>query len=270
MHTAKWVSSEIECVGAEREVGLYGLGNYVERFLAWEPGQRFAFTMTESSSPLANAIAEDFKMSPVRDGAATRIEPAASTRDGSAGVGDPLVALPSATAARKSVIWLLPFTSTRAKTSSGAFEGRSRPFLPSRTISRAPDASSATTGLFSDTWRARRPLRGNRRGIRAGWIMPGVSGRAPPHLSLFGAQRTRRNPWLHARFPTGLGAAREPRRAFPRGSRPIQYGGTSREDQPDAMPVKPTQQMADRAMAGEKIGVGPFDVTPPNRHVPSE
>jgi NADH-quinone oxidoreductase subunit C len=32
--------------------------------------------------------------------------------------------------------------------------------------------------------------------------------------------------------------------------------------------VKPTQQMADRAMGGEQIGVGPFDETPPNRHVP--
>lgn len=38
----------------------------------------------------------------------------------------------------------------------------------------------------------------------------------------------------------------------------------------NGMHVKPTQQMADRAMGGEKIGVGPFDVTPPNRHVPSE
>lgn len=38
----------------------------------------------------------------------------------------------------------------------------------------------------------------------------------------------------------------------------------------NGMRVKPTQQMADRAMAGEKIGVGPFDVTPPNRHVTTE
>lgn len=73
MHTARWVSKDIECVGAEREVGLYGLGNYVERFLAWDPGKRFAFTMTQSSSPLAAAIAEDFQMTPVRDGAATRL-----------------------------------------------------------------------------------------------------------------------------------------------------------------------------------------------------
>ena len=38
----------------------------------------------------------------------------------------------------------------------------------------------------------------------------------------------------------------------------------------NGMHVKPTQQMAERAMGGEKIGVGPFDVTPPNRHVPGE
>jgi hypothetical protein len=31
--------------------------------------------------------------------------------------------------------------------------------------------------------------------------------------------------------------------------------------------VKPTPQMAERSMAGEKMGVGPFDYTPPNRHV---
>jgi NADH-quinone oxidoreductase subunit C len=31
--------------------------------------------------------------------------------------------------------------------------------------------------------------------------------------------------------------------------------------------VKPTAQMAERAMGGEAIGVGPFAVTPPNRHV---
>jgi NADH-quinone oxidoreductase subunit C len=35
----------------------------------------------------------------------------------------------------------------------------------------------------------------------------------------------------------------------------------------NGMHVKPTQQMAERFLAGEKIGVGPFDFTPPNRHV---
>jgi NADH-quinone oxidoreductase subunit C len=36
----------------------------------------------------------------------------------------------------------------------------------------------------------------------------------------------------------------------------------------NGMHVKPTPQMAERAMGGEKIGVGPFDFTPPNAHVP--
>ena len=35
----------------------------------------------------------------------------------------------------------------------------------------------------------------------------------------------------------------------------------------NGMRVKPTPQMAERFSAGEKIGVGPFDFTPPNRHV---
>ena len=35
----------------------------------------------------------------------------------------------------------------------------------------------------------------------------------------------------------------------------------------NGMRVKPTAQMAERAMGGEKIGVGPFDFTPPNAHV---
>jgi NADH-quinone oxidoreductase subunit C len=35
----------------------------------------------------------------------------------------------------------------------------------------------------------------------------------------------------------------------------------------NGMHVKPTPQMAERFQAGEAIGVGPFDFTPPNRHV---
>ena len=36
----------------------------------------------------------------------------------------------------------------------------------------------------------------------------------------------------------------------------------------NGMRVKPTQQMMERALAGEVLGVGPFDLTPPNRHTP--
>jgi NADH-quinone oxidoreductase subunit C len=38
----------------------------------------------------------------------------------------------------------------------------------------------------------------------------------------------------------------------------------------NGMHVKPTPQMAERAQAGEAIGVGPFDFTPPNAHVEEE
>jgi NADH-quinone oxidoreductase subunit C len=34
----------------------------------------------------------------------------------------------------------------------------------------------------------------------------------------------------------------------------------------NGMHVKPTQQMMERALAGETIGVGPFEFDPPNRH----
>jgi NADH-quinone oxidoreductase subunit C len=36
----------------------------------------------------------------------------------------------------------------------------------------------------------------------------------------------------------------------------------------NGMHVKPTAQMAERSMGGEKIGVGPFEFTPPNAHMP--
>jgi NADH-quinone oxidoreductase subunit C len=36
----------------------------------------------------------------------------------------------------------------------------------------------------------------------------------------------------------------------------------------NGMHVKPTPQMAERFMSGEKIGIGPFEFTPPNAHVP--
>jgi len=38
----------------------------------------------------------------------------------------------------------------------------------------------------------------------------------------------------------------------------------------NGMHVRPTQQMVERFMAGEKIGVGPFDFTPFNAHVDGE
>lgn len=74
MTKAKWVSDAHEGIGAEREVTLTLLGTYREKFIAWEPEKRFAFTMTKSSSPLARAICEDFQFTAEDGGAATRID----------------------------------------------------------------------------------------------------------------------------------------------------------------------------------------------------
>lgn len=66
MHRTRWLSATHDGVGAEREVSIHGLGTFRERFLAWEPGARFAFNIYESSSPLAKAVSEDFRF--VADG----------------------------------------------------------------------------------------------------------------------------------------------------------------------------------------------------------
>jgi polyketide cyclase/dehydrase/lipid transport protein len=72
MTKAAWSSAQIACVGAERRVTLRMLGRFEERFLVWEPGKRFAFTMIASSSPLTTQMAEDYRLT--REGADTRLE----------------------------------------------------------------------------------------------------------------------------------------------------------------------------------------------------
>ena len=62
-----WNSTQTHCVHAERTVHLDIL-SVREIFLAWEEGRRFAFSITESTLPLAVSIVEDYRLSPDKNG----------------------------------------------------------------------------------------------------------------------------------------------------------------------------------------------------------
>lgn len=69
MRTARWTSPETACAGARREVAILGFGRFEETILAFEPGERFAFTMIASTSPLAHRMAEDYRITATTGGA---------------------------------------------------------------------------------------------------------------------------------------------------------------------------------------------------------
>lgn len=72
MTQAAWVDGKTSGVGAERDVAMRLFGRFRERFIAWEPGRRFSFTIVQSTSPLLRRFAEDYRLS--ADGAGTRFD----------------------------------------------------------------------------------------------------------------------------------------------------------------------------------------------------
>ena len=72
MRRSVWKTGATSGVGAEREVDVRTFGKFRERMLAWDKGERVAFTMIGTTSPLVDAMAEDWILS--RDDIYTRLD----------------------------------------------------------------------------------------------------------------------------------------------------------------------------------------------------
>lgn len=60
---ARWLTEPPHGEGSKRQVKLK-LITVEERFLAWEPGKRFAFVMDATSLPIVDAMGEDMRIEP--------------------------------------------------------------------------------------------------------------------------------------------------------------------------------------------------------------
>ena len=72
MRRSVWKTGATSGVGAEREVDMVSFGKFRERMIAWDAGERVAFTMIGTTSKLMDRMAEDWQLS--RDGIYTRVD----------------------------------------------------------------------------------------------------------------------------------------------------------------------------------------------------
>ncbi len=72
MRRSVWKTDATSGIGAEREVDVMTFGKFRERMLAWDAGARVAFTMTGTTSPLMDRMAEDWRVS--REDIYTRLD----------------------------------------------------------------------------------------------------------------------------------------------------------------------------------------------------
>ena len=68
MRRSVWRTGATSGVGAKREVEMLGFGVFREEMLVWDRGERVAFTMFETTSPLVKRMAEDWRLTPTTNG----------------------------------------------------------------------------------------------------------------------------------------------------------------------------------------------------------
>lgn len=101
MHDARWTKGS-GAVGDERLVALRLLGRFEERFIAWEVGARFAFSMIATTSPLVKRMGEDYRLS--ADGKGTRLDWTIAAEPSSLGkVSSPMTRLISKAMIRRGI-----------------------------------------------------------------------------------------------------------------------------------------------------------------------
>ena len=67
-----WYTAATSGVGAIRDFDVHLFGTFREEMIAWEPGQRLAYTMIATTSPLVSRMAEHWRLT--REDLATRLE----------------------------------------------------------------------------------------------------------------------------------------------------------------------------------------------------
>lgn len=72
MRRSVWKTAATSGVGAEREVDVRTFGRFRERMLAWDVGERVAFTMVGTTSPLVDRMGEVWQLS--REDIHTRLD----------------------------------------------------------------------------------------------------------------------------------------------------------------------------------------------------
>ena len=102
-HSGRWLTPDPPATGSRRAVRMARVA-YEETILAWEPSERFAFRVDRATTPIAHALAEDYRISP---------HPTGSTLEWTFAVDPRSILKPAMSVARPLMARLFRTTSSR-------------------------------------------------------------------------------------------------------------------------------------------------------------